>query len=261
MLFTVRNRLKNKMLDKLEIMSDGKMMGIVNRDDKSCILPFEYDNVFVYGEDIFVLHKKGKIGAVRIEEDVSFIAECEFDTLDSLGHDLIFCNDEKVKYYNSVLKSARNFIDIIVDIPFLYCKDEQYQYILYGESGKEIYKKEYTSYSKSCFCFCGNTERGPVFYDARYSSYLYPTEDGYKMHEEIFNHPIVVNRQNVLNITEGENGVGVIDSYGKTIIENKYDSVKLELKITAVKGNVTEQKIIPFQKCAFEKGMVSDIED
>ena len=198
MLFTVRNRLKNKLHDKFEIVSDGKMMGIVNRDDKACILPFEYDNVFVYGEDVLVLHNKGKIGAIRIEEDgAQFIAECEFDTLDSIGHDMIFCNDKKVRYYNSVLKSARDFIDIIVDIPFLYCKDEQYQYILYGESGKELYKKKYTSYSESCFCYCGNTDNGPVFYDARYSTYLYPVNDVYKVYNGIFLQPVIVNRQNV----------------------------------------------------------------
>lgn len=262
MLFTVRNRLKNKMLDKFEIMSDGKMMGIVNQRDKSCVLSFEYDSVFIYGEDIFILHKRGKIGAVRIEEDkLCFVAECEYDTLESFGHDLIFCNDEKVSYYNSVLKSVRNFIDIIVEIPFLYCKDKKYQYILYGELGREIYKKEYTSYSESCFCFCGNTDSGPVFYDARYSAYLYPTGHGYKMYKEIFNHPIIVNRQNACNVTESENGIGVIDSYGNVIIENQYDSVKIELKVTAVKGNEKEQKIIPLKKLDFQKGMVSDIEE
>lgn len=262
MLFTARNGLQNKKLDRFEIVSNNEVMGIVNRKDKSCVLPPEYDNVFVYGEDIFILHKKGKIGAVRVDEDrIWFIAECKFDTLESIGHDLIFCNDEKVRYYNSVLKIVRDFIDVIVDIPFLYCKDEKYQYILYGEQGKEIYKKEYTSYSESCFCFCGHTDKGPVFYDARYSTYLYPTKDDYKVYEGIFNHPIIVNRQNILNITEGENGIGVIDSYGNVVIENDYDSVKVELIVTAVKGNNTQEKIIPFQKLDFQKGMVSDIEE
>ena len=259
MLFTVRNRLKNKLHDKFEIVSDGKMMGIVNRDDKACILPFEYDNVFVYGEDVLVLHNKGKIGAIRIEEDgAQFIAECEFDTLDSIGHDMIFCNDKKVRYYNSVLKSARDFIDIIVDIPFLYCKDEQYQYILYGESGKELYKKKYTSYSESCFCYCGNTDNGPVFYDARYSTYLYPVNDVYKVYNGIFLQPVIVNRQNVLNVTEGENGLGVVDFCGNTVIDNQYEFIEVELKITATNGNKKEQKIIPVQKINFEEGIVSE---
>ena len=100
-----------------------------------------------------------------------------------------------------------------------------------------------------------------MFYDARYSTYLYPQEGEYNVYKEIFNHPIVINRQNVCNITEGENGIGVIDSYGKLIIENQYDSVKVELKITAINKKEKVQKIIPFQKDAFEKGIVSELED
>lgn len=262
MLYTVRNGLNNAMLEKFDIVSSNEMYGIVKQEDSSCVLPSEYDNIFIYGEDIFILHKKGKIGAVRIEnERVWFIAECKFNTLESIGHDLIFCNDKKVRYYNSVLKTVRDFIDVIVDIPFLYCKDEKHQYILYGELGKEIYKKEYTSYSESCFCFCGHTEKGPVFYDARYSTYLYPTKEGYKTYDGIFNHPIIVNCQNVLNITEGENGIGIIDSYGNVIVKNHYDSVKVELKVTASKGKEKEQKIIPLKKLDFQKGIISEIED
>ncbi len=262
MLFSRRNVFEKSVLNSIKVISDNGMMGIKNLTDNLCILPIEYDNIFMYGKNVFVIHKKGKIGAVRIETDkVCFIAESEYDTLDTFGHDLIFSNDQKVRYYNSATNTARDFVDIVVETPFLYCKDEKYQYILYGELGKEIYKKEYTSYSESCFCFCGNTEKGPVFYDARYSTYLYPQEGEYKVYKEIFNHPIVINRQNVCNITEGENGIGIIDSYGNVIMENKYDSVKVELKVTAIKENETEQKTIPFQKESFEKGMVSELED
>ena len=262
MLFSIGNTFEKSGLNSIKFVSDKEMMGIKNLTDNLCVLPIEYDNIYMYGKNVFVVHKKGKIGAVRIETDkVCFIAECEYDMLDTFGHDLIFSSGKKVRYYNSVTNIVRDFVDIIVETPFLYCKDEKYQYILYGESGREIYKKEYTSYSESCFCFCGNTEKGPVFYDARYSTYLYPTKDGYKVYEEIFNHPIVVTGQNICNITEGENGIGVIDSYGKLIIENQYDSVKVELKITAINKNEEVQKIIPFQKKAFEKGMVSQIED
>ena len=204
MLFTRRDIFENLTSDKLEIISDGDMMGIINVAHKKCVLPCEYDNVFIYGVNIFVVHKKGKIGAVRIDSDEAcFIAECEYDTLDTFGHDLLFCNSKKVRYYNSTTKTISDFVDIIIETPFLYCKDEKFQYILYGESGEIIYKKEYTSYSESCFCCCGNADQGPVFYDARYSTYLYPTENGYEPYRDLFNCPINVNRRNVLNITEG----------------------------------------------------------
>ena len=262
MLYTVRNGLNNAMLEKFDIVSSNEMYGIVKQEDSSCVLPSEYDNIFIYGEDIFILHKKGKIGAVRIEnERVWFIAECKFNTLESIGHDLIFCNDKKVRYYNSVLKTVRDFIDVIVDIPFLYCKDEKHQYILYGELGKEIYKKEYTSYSESCFCFCGHTEKGPVFYDARYSTYLYPTEKGYKHYIEFINHPIIINRNNVANITEGESGIGLIDAYGNSIVDNCYDVIKIELKITALNDEKIVNKIIPLSNEMFKKGEITAIEN
>lgn len=262
MLFTRRDIFKKSVSDKFKIILDSGMMGIVNSIDNTCVLPIEYDNVFIYGANVFIVHKKGKIGAVRIDSDkVCFIAECEYDTLDTLGHDLIFCNNEKVRYYNATTKTVLDFVDIIVEAPFLYCRDEKFQYILYGELGEAIYKKEYTSYSESCFCYCGNTDKGPVFYDASYSTYLYPTEEGYKIYKELFNCPIIVNRRNVANVTEGESGVGLIDSYGNTIIDNCYDLIKVELKITAVRGDMAENKIIPFPKNTFGKWEVSDIEE
>lgn len=261
MLFNIRKVFYDNTHQYLKIVNNSGRFGIENTDKDEIVIPLEYDNIFIYGTNLFVLYKKGKLGAVRIDEEPIVIADCTYDVIETFGHDLIFSSNQKVRYYNSVTNAVRDFAEIIVETPFLYCKDERHQYILYGELGKEIYKKEYTSYSESCFCFCGNTEKGPVFYDARYSAYLYPAEDGYKVYEELFNHPIIINRKNVCNITEGENGIGVIDSYGNVIMENKYDSVKAELKITAIKENETEQKIIPFQKEVFEKGMVSELED
>lgn len=262
MLFKVMNNAVSENLRNTVKIVKNKKYGIISATDNTCILSEKYDNIFCYGKDVFVVHKKGKIGVIRIENDkVVFVADCEFDTLESRGHDLLLCNNEKVRYYNSVTKTITDFIDVIVDYPCLYCKDEKHQYILYGELGEEIYKKEYTSYSESCFCFCGETDLGPVFYDARYSSYLYPTKEGYEVYRDLFNHPIVFNRKNISNITEGEQGIGMIDSYGNTIVENNYDSIEVELKITAKKGNVSKNKIIPFQKIIFQKGMVSDIEN
>lgn len=254
MLFTRRNIVRSKDLNHVQIISDSGKMGIINLMDDSYILSLEYDNVFVYGEDVFIVHQKGKIGAIRIEDDKSYwIAECEYDTLDTFGHDLIFCNDKGVRYYNAFLKSVHDFIDITVDVPFLYCKDEGYQYILFGELGEIIYKKKYTSYSESCFCFCGYTDKGPVFYDASYSSYLYPKEKGYQPYHDLFNYPIIVNDNNIANITEGEQGIGLIDSCGNHILPNCYNSMKAELKITAVNENEKTEKTISIPQSIFEK--------
>ena len=262
MLFTVKNIFVNSELMKFNIISENGYLGIINTENNSLILPIQYDNIFAYGENVFVVHKKGKIGAIKTDSDTFFfIAQCEYDTLDTFGHDLIFCNNESVRYYNSTTKTVRDFIDVIVDSPFLYCKDKTHQYILYGELGKEIYKKEYTSYSESCFVYCGKTEKGPVFYDARYSTYLYPTEDGYTAYEGLFNNPIIVNGQNVLNVTEGENGIGVIDCFGNSIMDHKYDSVQVKLTVTATNQTETETKTISFHKNTFQKGVVYDFDE
>lgn len=262
MLFNIRNFFYNTTHQYLKIVSENGRFGIKNTDKNEFVIPMEYDNIFIYGINLFVLYKKGKIGAVRIDtEEPIVIADCVYDVVETFGHDLIFVKDSGTRYYNATTKEIRDFKDVLIETPFLYCKDEKYQYILYGELGKIIYKKEYTSYSESCFCFCGNTDKGPVFYDARYSTYLYPTEEGYKVYKELFNHPIIINRRNVVNISEGEDGVGLIDSCGNPILNNGYDSIKVELKITAVKGEKAENKIIPLPKDTFEKGEITDIEN
>ena len=214
---------------------------------------------------MFVLVQKGKIGAVQIEEaETSFkleiIAECKYDTLETFNHDLLFSNENGTRYYNSTTKTIFDFKDVRAEYPCLYCKDETYQYIIHGETGEIIYKKEYTSYSESCFCYCGDTDKGFVFYDARYSTYLYPAENGYKCYDGLFNHPVIVNRRNIVNISEGNNGLGIIDSYGNSIFESKYDCVDVELKVTAIRGREKIKKIIPIIHNTFGNGEVSEIE-
>lgn len=139
--------------------------------------------------------------------------------------------------------------------PFLYCKDEDNQYIIREKTGEIIYKKQYTLYSQSDFYFCGETPLGPAFFDARYSAYLYPTENGYKIYSGIFNYPIVVNGKNIVNITATNEEIGVINCYGEELLSNTYEEITIELKITAVgKGKKTEKTIPLFNK--FEKGHI-----
>ena len=77
----------------------------------------------------------------------------------------------------------------------------------------------------------------------------------------LFNNPIIVNGQNILNVTECENGIGVIDCFGNTVMENKYDSVHVELKLTATNKTETATKIISFSKNIFQKGIVYDFDE
>lgn len=252
----------------LKVVLNDNKYGIVNTYDESYIVLAKYDNVFIYGINTFVLCLNGKIGAVRIEpteNEISFnitqICDCEYDIIENFGHDLLFSNDRGTRYYNSFTKEIKDFVDVIIESPFLYCCDKTHQYIIYGDLGKIIYKKPYTQYSKSCFAFCGNTDKGPVFYDARYNTYIYPTDNGYMCYKNLFNHPIVLNRDNIVNIVEDEKGIGIIDSYGNDVLKNTYDNITVEIKITASKKNDKVEKIISSSKRIFDRDTISEIED
>lgn len=62
---------------------------------------------------------------------------------------------------------------------------------------------------------CGDTEKGAVFYDAKYCTYYYPENGKYKFYDGLFNHPVIINRINVINVSEGDNGIGLISSFGE----------------------------------------------
>lgn len=262
MLFTVRNNaFGENSLKNIKIVKNQKY-GIMNESTNTYILPEEYDNIFLYGINIFALYQNGKIGLCKVEnENVDIICECEYDVVDNYNHDLFLSNDNKTCYFNSTTQQTMCFKEVSVDGSYLYVCDENYQYIIKQETGQVIHKKKYTDYSKSCYVYCGESKQGAVFYDTRYSTYMYPTDKGYRQHENPLNHPVIVNRQNVTNIMYGEKGVYLIDSLGNRIIENEYNSVKIELKITAINDNEKIEKIIPIPNNVFEIGKVTDIEN
>ena len=144
---------------------------------------------------------------------------------------------------------------------YLYGYDENYQYIIHQESGKIVYKKELNKYNKSYYVYCGECEKGAVFYDTSFSTIIYPTDEGYMPYEYLLNHPVIINKHNVMNIIDGEKGIGIIDSEGNSIIANNYDEITVELKITAKNKNERVEKIIKIPDNTFTKDKVSAIGD
>lgn len=262
MLFTVRNNaFSENSLKNIRIVKNEKY-GIMNESTNTYILPEEYDNIFLYGVNIFALYKNGKIGLCRIEdENINMICQCEYDVIDNYNHDLFLSKDNETLYFNSNTKEIRIFKEVITDTMYLYGYDENYQYIIHQESGKIVYKKELNKYNKSYYAYCGETEKGAVFYDTTFSTYIYPTDNGYKPYEYPLNHPVIVNKYNVVNIIDGENGMGIIDSKGNRIIENNYDEITVELKITAKNKNELVEKIIKIPDNNFTKDKISAIEN
>ena len=228
--------------------------GILDAFQNEWLLPAEYDNVFYCRDNCFGIVHKGKTGAVRIVDNkLHIIAECEFNTMETIGNNLIFANDTKIRYYNLDNEITRDFKDIKADLPFFYCKDEKYQYILNGCDGKEIYKKSYTFYNEASFCFCGNTKEGPVFCDVRHFGLLYPCNGEFITYNGVVCESVDVCRDNVINITQGENGIGAVDCFGRKLLDDVYDCIELELKIIAAKGTDKKQSTVPLRKLSFQK--------
>lgn len=261
MLFTVRNKAFEESTSKNLKIVKGKKYGIINTLDNTYLVPEEYDNIFLYGVNTFVLHKKGKIGLCRIDDfQAVIICKCEYDVIDTFNHDLFLSNDNGTRYYNSQTKEIRDFKEVILDTPYLYGYDEEYQYIIHQESGAVIHKRKYNKYNKSYYVYCGDTDKGAAFYDSTFSTYFYPTENGYKPYEYPLYHPVIVNKCNVINIVDGENGIGVIDSFGNTVTENEYDEISLEIKVTAKNKKEHIEKNIEIPKGKFNKNSLSEIE-
>ena len=249
MLYTVRNRaFGNNTSDSLKIVHNEKY-GIINSNDNTHIINEEYDNIFLYGINTFVLYQNGKVGMCKIEDNqANILCKCEYDIVDNLNHNLFFSNDCGIRYYNSITGKIMDFDEITINISYMYCHDKEYQYIIHEETGEIIYKRKYNTYNESCYVYYGDTDRGAVFYDAVYSMYLYPGKNGYTYYQDPINESIVVNQRNICNIAESENGIGVIDSFGNTIIENSYDEIFVEIKITAKNQHKCIEKIIPLSK-------------
>ena len=56
-----------------------------------------------------------------------------------------------------------------------------------------------------------------------------------------------MNKCNIANIIDGENGIGIIDSFGNPVTENEYDEISLEIKVTAKNKKEHIEKIIEIE--------------
>ena len=266
MLFTVRSIFESTTSEYLKIVLEDGKYGVTDCRDNSYIIPLEYENIFLYGPNTFVLYKNGKIGIKRIdtnESDSTFnivtISECEYDTLDTFCHNLLLSNDNGTRIYFSNTKETKDFTDVTMDDVYFYGCDESNQYIINADSGAVVHQREYNSCSKEVYCFCGNTDNGPVFYDVHNGTYIYPKDNKYVAYMHLFNRPIIINGRNIVNITEEYDGIGVIDSFGNTVIENSYDKINIEIKITATNKDTKIEKTLPVFKKVIEKGSVDDV--
>ena len=224
-----------------------------------------YQNIFTYGDNLFILVSDGKFGAVQYDESLNEInsVPCEYITLDEYWHNLLFSKKDEMMYYTDVSKMWIQLKDASFDGKFLYAEDEK-SYLIIDSLGNIIWQEDKSNkrfIDKPCFIFCGKVNDCPIFYDITHAEYITKTSDGYVRHKNLpsLQKPIIVNGVNVVNICYENGKIGTIDEANKRILKPRWDQIKVELKITYHGGdekredvfNIAEIKaddVIPFEE-------------
>ena len=253
---------KNTKSDRIEI----------DKEDNSYCLKIDgkkvkegYDNIFIYGDNLFVLVSSGRFGAVQYDEESNEIYSlpCEYETLDEYWHNLVFSKKDMVVYYNEVSNEWIELIDAYIDSEFLYGEDTETYLIIEQATGKLIWR-EYKSRERlvdtPCFVFCGRTNGNPEFYDITNGAYISKVEDCYARYKKhSLMKPIVINGQNIIGICEGNGKLGTIDVGNRKSVNSQWEEVSLELKVTCKKGKHKIEQI--FNVGDFKAGDVIPIEE
>lgn len=222
----------------------------------------EYDNAIPCNYNMFIVYKSGKIGLCKTENGESkIVCDTEYDLIDCVEDNLLLSNHKHIFYYNLHTAASKQFTEVEIEDPYIYACDKEYQYIIHQDSTETVYQRRYTEHNKSWFKFCGNTDKGPVFYDYHNAIYIYPSEGRHGYYEDDLHHPLIINQENVLNVVLGENGLGIIDSFGNTIIDNDYDEIAVELNLSAANKNSSVKKTVAIRKAKFNKETISDISE
>lgn len=197
-------------------------------------------------DNIVIVNENGKIGLSKVENDTTtIICSCEYDTIEIIDRSFFLFKADTVCCYNSATDKTSIYKEVILDYPYLYGYDEEYQYIILADTGEIIHRKRLNKYNKSNYISLGSTTKGPVFYDMKHSTYLYPYGNIYRFYPYSINYPVIINGYNVMDVVEMENGIGIIDPLGNAITDGEYEEVTLELKITAVNKESRAEKTIP----------------
>ena len=207
------------------------------------------ENIFLYGENLFILVSKGKFGAVQYDDSLNEIQSlpCVYDTLDEYWHNLVFSNKNEVVYYNAASKECITLLDIYIDNHFIYGEDEETYLIIEQATGKLIWREHKNRkrlIDKPCFAYCGKEDGNPVFFDITNGHYITKMSDGYSRHKKTYLvKPIIINGENVINISEMNNKLGVLDIRGRKNTIPRWDEVNVELKITLKSGKDKLEKV------------------
>ena len=281
MIYKIRDVFWTNTSNKLKIEVTNNKYSIINKETNEVLIPPEYDNIFIYGEELFVLYKGGKIGAVRISEHndlrVQWIANCEYDTMDERYHNLTFTNDNVYVYYNAYTYFKNDskplvwtFSNMYVDEGYVFGETDKEYVIIRELYGEQIWQEPIENFKTDMwpsFMFIGILGDDELFYDAASSKILKVGKEKSEWIDRFdLVKPIVINGHNVLNITEEiENqeavGIGSVDLTNKLIMKPRYDNIKLELKVTMSNGEETVEKTYEIPNGTLTKSSFVSMED
>ena len=215
-----------------------------------------YENIFTYGENLFVLVSGGKFGAVQYDEKLNEVwsLPCEYITLDEYWHNLLFSKTDELVYYAEASKMWIKLKDAYSDGKFLYAEDEKTYLIIDYSGGSIIWQEDKNNeefIDKPCFVFYGEANGTPVFYDITNAEYISKRTDEYVRHKNLppIPDPIIVNGINVVNICYENGKIGTIDEANKKIIKPCWDEIKVELKVTYYSGNEEREDVFHIVDC------------
>lgn len=237
--------------DGIRIIKNKNKYGLVS--DFKTVLPADYDNIFVCGRYLYVLHKNGKIGAIQFNDaDLSYkvIAGIKYDTLDFYRHDLLFSDGNEFVYYfcdadNYGYETTHTFSSVQIDesAPLIYASDHKNYYIFCRHNGKMLWKEEKQQnfmIDVPCYRYCGNINDSPVFYDITHGDFITPEDNGYRRHKKFyFEKPVIVNGKNIINIIEHNGKFGLLDIKNLNCVIPKYDKIECILTVKSKKRGTT----------------------
>lgn len=225
-----------------------------------------YDNIFIYGYNLFILVSSGKFGAVQYDKELNEIAivPCEYDTLDEYWHNLVFSKEDEIIYYHAVSREWLKLKDLYMDKHFLYGEDDVTYFIMEHVTGKIIlreYKNSKQLGCEPCYVFCGKINDAPEFYDITNCNYISKIKTGYLRYGDKHSlvKPIIINGQNIVSICEKNNKLGMIDMGNRKTVCPKWDEVNVELKVTCKKGKSKKEQV--FNIADIKAGDVVPIEE
>lgn len=240
--------------ENITIIQNAGKYGLMS--DSEIILPMEYDNIFVYGRYLYVLHKGGKIGAIRFEDtNLSYktTAETKYDTLDFYWHDLLFSDGKEFVYYfcdaqEYGFESTYIFSSVSIEErnALLYASDNENYYIFRRGSGEMLWcEKKIQDFmiDKPCYSYQGDINGKPMFFDITHGDFITPEEDGYRRHKKFYlDRSVVVNGENVINIIQNADKFGLLDTKNLNCVIPRYDKIECTLLVKSNKAGISSTR-------------------